>query len=367
MSIKNPFGLRNGIIISVDDLAEDERGLSCDCVCPNCGDKFQARMGNIRVHHFAHDGEGCNEEIAFLKGLYMLMQRYMEEHEITLPPLEITWTYSEDKYTERNFWDRIYFGSINYGYTIRVNEAKSIKFDNSEILYDGERPVALKLTYHSSDLYITIQPPASFCKQSKARSFAPHSYLVLNVSKESFENRTSEEYFSIFTNAMKLWDWGFNSKAIKALDEINKQNEHLQEKYRRQREELERKRKERLEEEKKQQELLQKKREEWARAAAERQEQMKQQLRERAVEHIYVNIEPESPPQPSREARLKEGYNEVLNRFSENNQSDIIRDSYGQRWVQCEICREIKPDYDFGSYGGKDHVNLGVCRECGKK
>lgn len=48
MSIKNPFALRDGIIISIDDLDESERGLACNCVCPHCGDKFQARMGNIR-------------------------------------------------------------------------------------------------------------------------------------------------------------------------------------------------------------------------------------------------------------------------------------------------------------------------------
>lgn len=32
--VKNPFGLRNGKHITVNDLREDERGLACNCVCP---------------------------------------------------------------------------------------------------------------------------------------------------------------------------------------------------------------------------------------------------------------------------------------------------------------------------------------------
>lgn len=372
MSIKNPFGLRNGIIISVDDLAEEERGLACDCVCPNCGDKFQARMGNVRIHHFAHSGEGCNEEIAFLKGLYMLMQRYAESHVITLPPLDITWSYYNDAYTKENFWNRINFGSINYGQTIRVNEAKSIKFDNNEIVYDGDRPIALKLSYHSSDLYITIQPPATFCKQSKARSFAPKSYLVLNVSKESFENRTSEEYFSIFAKAMKFWGWGYNSTAIKALDEINKQNAQKVEEYKRQMEAYERERQKILEQE----EQLRKQREE----QAEKRRKMMESLADKSRRHSSEVFKPTSfnasqpqkhtPPQKTKEETQKElekGYEEVKTLFNDNNQTDIIRDSFGQRWVQCELCGEIKPDFEFGSYGGNKHVNLGECRKCSMK
>lgn len=55
-------------------------------------------------------------------------------------------------------------------------------------------------------------------------------------------------------------------------------------------------------------------------------------------------------------------YNEVKERFVQ--QEIPIRDFSGQRWVQCELCHEIKEECEFGSYGGMHHVNLGKCSKC---
>lgn len=81
--VKNPFGLRNGKHITVNDLREDERGLACNCVCPLCKDPFEARLGTVRIHHFAHSGEGCDEIASYLMGLYgfsriMLFRQFAE-------------------------------------------------------------------------------------------------------------------------------------------------------------------------------------------------------------------------------------------------------------------------------------------------
>ena len=55
-------------------------------------------------------------------------------------------------------------------------------------------------------------------------------------------------------------------------------------------------------------------------------------------------------------------YNEVKDKFTQ--QQTPIRDSLGRRWVQCELCGEIKLEVHFGTCGGINHVNLGVCKEC---
>lgn len=62
---------------------------------------------------------------------------------------------------------------------------------------------------------------------------------------------------------------------------------------------------------------------------------------------------------------LEEGYFDVKNLFTQ--QSRVIRDRFGIRWVQCEACHEIKPFTDFASYGGRKHVNLGICKKCSNK
>ena len=54
--------------------------------------------------------------------------------------------------------------------------------------------------------------------------------------------------------------------------------------------------------------------------------------------------------------------------LSELDQQDkIARDSSGRRWVKCEICRKAKPEGEFISYGGPNHINLGICRECNRQ
>ena len=57
-------------------------------------------------------------------------------------------------------------------------------------------------------------------------------------------------------------------------------------------------------------------------------------------------------------------YNEVKDKFTQ--QDTPIYDSSGERWVQCEICGEIKPLSKFWSCGGKNHINLGKCYSCKK-
>ena len=43
------------------------------------------------------------------------------------------------------------------------------------------------------------------------------------------------------------------------------------------------------------------------------------------------------------------------------------RDSYGRRWVRCEECGKIDLEREFSTYGGTNHVNLGICSECMRK
>jgi len=40
------------------------------------------------------------------------------------------------------------------------------------------------------------------------------------------------------------------------------------------------------------------------------------------------------------------------------------RDSEGNRWIKCECCGKIAKESEFKSYGGINHVNLGICYDC---
>ena len=87
---KNPYGLRNGRIISVEDLNPiSEFGLKCNCICPSCGDPLVARIrGTKKEKHFAHkSGADCGK--AYESALHRLAKQVIDEGaEISLPPLE---------------------------------------------------------------------------------------------------------------------------------------------------------------------------------------------------------------------------------------------------------------------------------------
>lgn len=45
------YGLLDNKLVHINDV---ERGLGCNCVCPNCKAQLVARKGNVRAKHFAH-------------------------------------------------------------------------------------------------------------------------------------------------------------------------------------------------------------------------------------------------------------------------------------------------------------------------
>lgn len=55
------YALRNGVFVSIEDLSLAERGLACNCICPNCSVALEACLGEIRQHYFRHckDSSDC--------------------------------------------------------------------------------------------------------------------------------------------------------------------------------------------------------------------------------------------------------------------------------------------------------------------
>ncbi len=47
-------------------------------------------------------------------------------------------------------------------------------------------------------------------------------------------------------------------------------------------------------------------------------------------------------------------------------QETPVRDPSGNRFIKCEFCGKIAKESEFGSYGGRGHVNLGTCYECSR-
>lgn len=73
-------------LVSVDEVAN---GLACNCYCPACFCKLEAKQGDIREHHFAHyDKSEC--EGAIKAELHLITIRLLNELKmIHLPPVTL--------------------------------------------------------------------------------------------------------------------------------------------------------------------------------------------------------------------------------------------------------------------------------------
>lgn len=66
------------------------------------------------------------------------------------------------------------------------------------------------------------------------------------------------------------------------------------------------------------------------------------------------------------EADLDVEEKRIIANFNPAAEEPII-DCFGERWVLCEKCGKVKRARDMISYGGRHRDNLGVCRECNRK
>lgn len=86
MHSKLPFGLRDNKPIHISEIKPGERGKACKCLCPHCKGQLIAKLGDIRIHHFAHTLEDCGHGLE--TGLHLFAKKIIVEHKrLFLPPV----------------------------------------------------------------------------------------------------------------------------------------------------------------------------------------------------------------------------------------------------------------------------------------
>lgn len=212
---------------------------------------------------------------------------------------------------------------------------------------EHESPIILSTIHSSKGLeYDTVYMVDVY--EGRFPSLRPN---IFSRSKDSADGEQEERrlfYVGITRAKNKLHLFEIKEKSSSYIDELFPETKMLrlqreEEKQRKLREERERMRAEQMRIQREhylqQQETLKSEQEEAAKKAREYQKQLAE------MDHM-------------------KRYNEVKEKFVQ--QETPIRDSAGRRWVQCEICHEIKEDSEFSSYGGMNHVNLGKCSKCSR-
>lgn len=92
MKLKNPFGMdKNNNLIHASELDATQKGEKCGCYCPECHDQLIAKIGNIKVKHFAHK---TNAECSFSaeSGMHLYAKELLRENlKLMLPKVMATY------------------------------------------------------------------------------------------------------------------------------------------------------------------------------------------------------------------------------------------------------------------------------------
>ncbi len=106
VTLKNPYGLKEGKLITAN---EAERGLSCNCTCPACGEKLQAHKGTEKQAYFSHyRGADCGYGLETATHI-MAKDIIEKEQSIILPQCVVHPNWAELEYIKREYKNIGYF------------------------------------------------------------------------------------------------------------------------------------------------------------------------------------------------------------------------------------------------------------------
>ena len=368
----NPFGVRNGELITVEDLdPKKDYGLKCECTCPNCEGAFQARClreGSQRTKHFSHHNAlNCDVNIAFLKSIYLLIKEYIdrriqEKSVLFLPDIIIRFGL-DDEVSAKNIR---FIRSVQDNQTdVLVRKATATFFDRSEIRYDEKGfPQALVAIKGDHKLAFVVEPPEICSGRVKLKKYEDYATIQIGfLTDESiFSNNKKEQLLQLIDDKWEQIFWIYSPKWIDVKEDVYKRQTEYQEWKRQEQERKERERQ-----------------------ARERQEQERRERERREKEPQKVNIPkmffyPNSTEHDKESGEKRQGDSEKKKKLSIGKQKiriELLRtqqpyrvsDGVGYNYYRlCSVCDVPKFDYSFSdNLTGTNCPSIGVCKDCFNK
>lgn len=224
MNVKNPIGLRDGKVVLISDLKDSENGNNCNCVCPLCNKPFIAKLnGKNRIKHFAHSGESCDSEKAFLIGIYDLIKNYLDEgNSLYLPPLIVSFNKHQTVlFTTDNCFNEISFGkSLSDWYcSVQLYSSMLINFKKDDVRIDYDNtglPVAIVAKKGNSKLAIIVKPSYNLCRtQPPEKTKKYKNYATIEIAYPEincFYEQQKEMILDNLRNTNKNIRWIYSPK-----------------------------------------------------------------------------------------------------------------------------------------------------------
>lgn len=249
--IKLMFGLRNEKLVSISEISEQEKGLKCNCFCPGCGARLQAKIGSgKKQRHFAHNNETCDIIGAQQTALHLLTKDIIEESgEIFLPPLTVKIDEIPDKDRYKKFIHQMPYEMVYVQGKLVKCESVVLEKRISQIIPD----VLVKIRGKVCLIEVAVTHFVDREKKNKIKELG-YSTIEIDLSSLYESNYTRENICKIIMKDSKYKSWIVNTKKSDAIEWAKKEYDNiffkLQENENRRIEKIERKYCEKIERQK---------------------------------------------------------------------------------------------------------------------
>lgn len=251
MVVKIPFGKRENEIVHISEITNNERGIKCNFVCVNCGERLVAKIGgNKKTRHFAHYNECiCNGGIEsalhlfakdifnkrkeiMIPSLYIKFCNYsFERSDIEISSKEGYGAYFECKSLKKNK-DYNYL-NINYDVK-RICRDQKLKFDKVEIekvIGDIKPDIILSVSNRKLLVEIAVTHFIDDKKRDKINKMGLSTIEIdLSEYKEKFNTLDKKYLEDIIVNKVENKMWIYNEKCEKVIEYILQKNIYQYEK-----------------------------------------------------------------------------------------------------------------------------------------
>lgn len=233
VDIKLPFGLKNDVLVHICEITEEERGLKCNCFCPGCKMKLNARLGNKNRHHFAHHNDNCKS--ALETALHLFAKDTLEKHmRIRLPKIKVR-NYVYYKRVE-DFGKRI-IDLDRYEYdldsfdqeaftNVTLVDERNLQFDSIEFEKRIDSIIPDIVVYYKGSPLIVEVGVTHFIdnkKEKKIRALDV-STIEIDLSDIDYYNFDRPEIENLIIDGLDNKNWVYNRVAEAKKKELIEQN-----------------------------------------------------------------------------------------------------------------------------------------------
>ncbi len=186
---KLTYAIKDGQLVHISAVAS---GLSCECSCPSCGSRLEAKKGKIKLHHFSHyDTEEC--KAGYETSLHLLAKSVLSECKSMLLP-------------------EVYLFDSDPSW--RIAESKTIVFDSVEIeTSQGNLVPDIMGCIGSKKLYIEIRV-AHAVDDRKRDKIVEKKVSCVEIDLSRFDKEiTQEDLLGFITSDSSRSKWIYNNLA----------------------------------------------------------------------------------------------------------------------------------------------------------